>query len=160
MNKIWVKEILQISFQLLATQEGDQIVPDWWCHPQWQHFRVLFNFPSRYLWDMFLFIILIWKRVSSKLFSTFPHAICSISIVTLSMSKFLMSIFIWKEFLQSSFQLSLMIFVNFLHVEVHYISIHLKRLPSELFSTFPHDTCKIQILEFENLVSVIFHLHL
>ena len=76
-------------------------------------FKILFNFPSRYLFNFYCH---------------FLHV--EVSDVNL----------LWKEFLQSSFQLSLTIFVNFLHVEVPYISIHLKRLPSELFSTFPRDT--------------------
>ena len=38
-------------------------------------------------------------------------------------------------------------YCHFLHVEVSDVYIHLKRLPSELFSTFPHDTWNSWIRE-------------
>ena len=65
-----------------------------------------------------------------------------------SISKFLISMFVWKEFLQSSFQLSLTLLVlNFRLILNKGTSKiwkwWIQRIPSEFFSTFPHVICKV-----------------
>ena len=71
-------------------------------------FKALFNFPSRYLFNFychFLHVEVSDVKNSFRVLFNFPPRY----LLTFSTSKFLISVFIWKDFLQSSFQLSLTI---------------------------------------------------